>query len=326
MIWIKRNLLMVASIAVGLVLLGLAIWYLVDGIQAESAMHGDLVQVTEKLQTLKNMTPTPGTENINIASADTKKLKAFMADAEKFFVGPPSVKLDDMGFRSLLETSVSELRRSGSNATVGLPPNYNFTFGAQLAKAKYAVGSTEPLAKQLAEIKMLCGILYSCKIHSLEAIKRSQVSTDDTAGSADFFSDRRVVTNEFGVAVPYQLDFRSFTPELAAVLNALARSREFIVVKNLIVQTTETPAVAGAAPMVDGMAAPTPMVAPPGGSIPPAPPGTPPGAPGQPRPASGRPGAAPPKPVYKIELDEKPLRISLTLELTRPVGASVAAK
>jgi|GEM_PF-2346288 len=300
MLWLKRNLFLAVGVLVAVGLMVLAVLYLLHQIEREKSYDEALAQLSAELQRLVEISPSPSQANIDIAKQDTQRLRNFMVEVNKLLVAAPYTKMDDQQFRSFLENSVSGLNREATNAAVTIPTKYQFTFGAQLTKLKYAPNSIEPLYRQMIEIKALCTYAFQSKIHSLEGLKRAPVSTDDTASAGDYL-DRRMSTNEFGVVVPYEITFRSFSAELASMINALSRSPEFVLIKNIQVQTAD---VGGAL----AMNTPAPSAAPP------APP--PAGATSGSKP---RPGAPAVKLVPKTILDEKPLRVTMQIDILRPL-------
>ena len=84
---------------------------------------------------------------------------------------------------------------------------------------------------QLGEVKNISEILFAARVNALDGIQRVRVSDDDTAGpQADYLEDVSV-TNNLAVLTPYAITFRSFSPELAAVLAGFAASPNGMIVK-----------------------------------------------------------------------------------------------
>ena len=117
-----------------------------------------------------------------------------------------------------------------------LPPKYNFSFEAQRSLVKFAPGSLGALAAQFGEVKTISEILFAAQVNSLDGIQRVRVSDDDANGpQADYF-DGHSVTNNLAVLTPYQITFRSFSPEIAQVLAGFASSPHGFIVKSINVQ------------------------------------------------------------------------------------------
>jgi len=125
-------------------------------------------------------------------------------------------------------------------------------------------------------------------------IQRVRVSDDDANGpQADYF-DGHSVTNNLAVLTPYQITFRSFSPEVGEVLAGFASSPHGFIVKSINVQPAgaaaatvpETAVLMPAVPMLAVPMPAEPMLAQPMPNLPPGirsrlaiPPAAPPAAP-----------------------------------------------
>ena len=370
MAWLKRNLLLVVGALVALALLGAASVFLFTNLQKDSDVTGQLNGATEEYKRLMSRDPHPGTDkvdNVKAAKIEQERMRKFLADAKKFFVPAPTpAKLDTAGFKNYLENSIFELNRDAERAGVALPSKYSFTFDGQRPKMQFSAGSLEPLAAEIADIKVICRVLFDSKIHSLNGIRRVSVATDDNEGSANFLPksmDTNALTG--AVVVPYEVSFQGFSSEIAEVLNGFARSPHCFVVRYVSIDRADSGSTAAAdlenagagaaAGMAPGLAARYGLA--PGG--PPRPGGPPPGStPGGPgamsaemrsryglggaggpggRYGRGGGGARPPilppavvapsasapvtaAPVARgpsIILDEKPLRVTMSLNVIK---------
>lgn len=351
MLWIKRNLFIVIGGLVSLALLGGAVFYLYNSFYDNDDQDVALEQLKAELTGLTTGF-YPNDENIAVIRSNTALAQAFMADAGRLLVSEPPRPMLASTFSIELVKALDRLRRDATNASVELPPRFDFTFGEIKAKPifPYAV---EPLNGQLAEISTLCGVLYRAKVRAIESLQRVPAYVGDPP-SQDLLTDLAVRTNEVStnfnlVMTPYRVTFRGFVGELTAVLNGLARTKDFIVVRQLDLEAGgSAPALT---PTMDPMMMTPGMMSP--GGLPPgglnpgagfglplggvpgaAPTMTPPGT--QPRPAQPArplpPGAVPPpaKSTLTPLLDEKPLRVTLVVDFIkaarRPVTAPGPAK
>ncbi|MFM8469278.1 MAG: hypothetical protein ACKODH_04815, partial [Limisphaerales bacterium] len=143
-------------------------------------------------------------------------------------------------------------------------------------------------------------------------------------------------TNISVIVTPYRVVFRGFSSHLTEVLNGLATAKEFYAVRQLDVEPAsglDTPGLAAPVGMMPGIPTMTPpglpgpgLGAPGAGAVPnPAvtmPPGVvrppaPKGAVGAPKGAVGAPAPTPAKSSLTKALDEKPLRITVLLEVVK---------
>ena len=140
------------------------------------------------------------------------------------------------------------MQRDAAKASVELPPKdskgntYSFSFAAQKESLAYAPGSLEPLSVQLGEVKAICAVLFAAKVNSLDNLRRERVSEDDNKGPQTDYLAEKSVTNELAVLSPYEVTFRCFSSELAAVLSGYGGSPSGLVVKTINVEGA--PAVA----------------------------------------------------------------------------------
>jgi hypothetical protein len=124
-----------------------------------------------------------------------------------------------------------------------LPPdNYNFSFTSQKSKISFAAGSLNRLSIQLGEVKAIAGILFDSKINALDNLRRERVSQDDSFGLQTDYLSEKTETNALAVMTPYEITFRTFSPELAGVLAGLASSPNGFLIKTINVELA--PAVA----------------------------------------------------------------------------------
>jgi len=249
MAWIKRNLPFVAGGVAALLLLGVAVFYLISNLSADAAVTEELNQQVSELKNMHSATTHPGTEtldNMTPAKADEKRVGEFLVEARKLFVPVPTYPTtDDKGFNNLLLNTIFELQTSASNSGVALPPDYSFTFLAQRGKLAFATNSIEPWMSQLSEIKTICRILFNARVNALDGMRRVAVSTDDVSGNPDYMQ-AAITTNDVAISTPYEVTFRSFSAEVASVMNGILRATNCLVVKTITVAPSG--AIAGASP------------------------------------------------------------------------------
>ena len=250
--WIKRNLYFLIGSLVALALMGLAGWYLYSKWQLNNDILGKLDEQYTELKRLNGQPVHPGSDkvnNIDAAKEQQKELRAYIQKAHEYFQRcppipvPESGKLTSQEFSSALSRTIDQLQRDAAKASVALPPKdssgqtYSFSFAAQRERLAYAPGSLEPLSVQLAEVKAICGVLCQAKINSLDNIRRERVSDDDSKGPTTDYLQEKSVTNELAVLSPYEVSFRCFSPELAAVLAGFAGAPCGLMVKTINVES-----------------------------------------------------------------------------------------
>jgi len=259
MSWIKRNLYFVAGAGVAVLLLGLAGWYLWSNYGLYQENKTKLEAANEELRHSSNLQPSPGNEKTdNIANAKKFQVgvRERIVQAHKFFVPipsiPPGENVSARDYSGALRQTIDELTRAAGNASVALPPKYDFSFAAQKPQVRFAAGTLEPLAAQLGEVKAICDVLFKAKINNLYNLRRVRVSEYDIAATQSDYLETMAITNDLAVLVPYEATFFGFSGELAAVLSGFANDRHGFIVTTLNVE----PGTPSSMSMEPGMMAP----------------------------------------------------------------------
>jgi hypothetical protein len=245
MAWIKRNLFFVIGGIFALGLLGAAGYYNYKGWSHNQAALKQLTEIQETLRKYATVKPQPGNEkidNVRAAKEQEAQLRAWIHSAGVYF--KPIPPIPDTGtnqvlsdaFAGALRRTIDQLQRDAETASVMIPPRYGFSFDAERPLLKFNPDGLGPLAEQLGEVKAIAAVLFAARVNALDGIQRVRVSADDLAGSqADFF-EGLAVTNNLAVMMPYQITFRSFTPEVGEVIARFASSPHCFLVRSINVQ------------------------------------------------------------------------------------------
>jgi len=262
--WIKRNLYFLIGSVVALALMGLAGFYLYSKWSLNSQVLEKLNAEYAELQRLSTENPHPGSgsvNNVNKAKEQHQQLVDFLKKTRTQFEPvtaiPDAPKVTSEEFSASLRRTIDQLQRAATNASVGLPQAYSFSFEAQKPRMTFATGSLEPLARQLGEVKAICDTLFAAKVNSLDNLRRERVSSDDSTGPVTDYIQEKSVTNELAILSPYEVTFRCFSPELASVLSGFGASSHGILVKSINVEVAPASAEPEqtAAPMIASPAA-----------------------------------------------------------------------
>lgn len=259
--WIKRNLVFVIGAVVALVLMALAGYYSYSGWSNNAAQLDEITKAYEELNTLYASKPAPGdgkkVDNIKLAKEQQKEAQEFIQKLAGQLQPIPSIppmpagatNIASRDYSSALQETIALLQKEAANSSVILPPKYKFSFEKQAGLVTFAPGSVEPLAVQLGEVKAICDILNTAKINSLDGIRRERVagSPDDQTGPATDYLSSPSITNELAILTPYEISFRSFSPELADVLAGFTQSKFGFIVKAVNVEPAQTPVLDPAA-------------------------------------------------------------------------------
>lgn len=324
--WIKRNLFFVIGASIALLLMIGAGLYTWSGWSHNSKALEELNAKYEELKQLMNANPSPGSDkvnNIETAKEQQKTVQGVFSDVAKQFERitpiPEGTNVSVQDFATTLSKTIAGMQRDAASVGLALlQPKYEFSFKQQ--NQAFKISNVGPLAVQLGEVRALFDILVAAKVNALEGIQRERVSQEDMAGQATDYIDIRSETNELAILTPYQITFRSFTPELAQVLCGFATSPNGFIVKSINVEpapaTAEavnpaaavapvySPAPAAAPPVASGKAAEDRYAIRPTTPIP------------QPQPTYA-PAAAAASSAPKTVLNEKQLKITMLVQIVK---------
>ena len=245
MAWIKRNLFFVIGGILAIGLLGAAGFYIYRGWSHNAAAFNELNDIYSTLRELNSKKPSPGNDkvnNIEAAKEQENELREWIKQAGDYFKriapvpNPTNGVVSSEGFAAALRRMIDQLQHEAESASVALPPQYNFSFKAQRDLVKFEPGSLGLLAEQLGEVKTISEILFAARVNYLDGIQRVRVSKDDAGGPQADYLDDHATTNNLAVLTPYQITFRSFSPEIGVVLAGFASSPHGFIVKGINVQ------------------------------------------------------------------------------------------
>ena len=244
MAWIKRNLFFVIGGILAMGLLGWAGFYNYKGWRDNSVAFDQLNAVYGTLNEFGNKKPSAGNDkvdNIKAAKEQEQQLREWIRQAGDYFKpiapvpNPANGMVTSEGYAAALRRMIDQLQHEAETASVALPPQYTFSFKAQRDLVRFA-GNLEPLAEQLGEVKTISEILFAARVNALDGIQRVRVSDDDAGGPQADYLDDHSTTNNLAVLTPYQITFRSFSPEIGVVLAGFASSPHGFIVKGINVQ------------------------------------------------------------------------------------------
>jgi hypothetical protein len=268
MLWLKRNLVLVIAILVGVALTVGGGFYVWNKKNLNDDLTQKLGQARQELNRLtSDVKPSPTLDNVRAARDDVKKSQEYSAQCRKYFVPTPFQPLNSQSYRSMLETNLAELRRAAAAARVELATNYNFSFEPEIRPMTFEPASIRPLSEQLTEVSEVCRALFKGRIHSLAQIRRVAVSQHDTPSSTEILQGTTISSNRFaGLTIwPYEFTFDCFSTQLAAALEEISRIQRMVLIKTLTVESGPTTVALATAPPPPGGALGPSIVTGPGG-------------------------------------------------------------
>ena len=320
MLWIKRNLfLAVGGFFALLALLG-GLYYLWSGIQRNNELGETVNGNQSTLNGLYNSPdPFPSRNNIDLAKAETERLRQEAAKSRKYFTPIPVEKMTGVPFRSFRDLTLDGLRKAATAADTKLPSlNYAFSFSAQNSQTQFTPGTFPLIPEQMAEVKAISEILFKASVKQISNIRRARVSDEDAKTGGTDYLTLGIMTNAEAQVVtsPYEVSFYSFSANLAQIMTAFGTAPFGAVVKAIQVEGEDASklADAGAAAGPAGVASTTLR---PGAVQPPARPGVP----ARLQPAGAAQSRTPAGASRRSQtiLDEKPFKVTMLLYVVKPL-------
>jgi hypothetical protein len=311
MLWLKRNIVFAVSLLVAVGLFGFGCFYAYTHWKENSETQKQIEQADADLKKIYDSPGTfPSPTNIAVLRQQEAELRGFLTNAVQ---RRGNVQFDPnisaSNFKTLLDNTLAELSRDAERVRVAVTQK-EFSFASIKPLVSFVEGSVPLLAEQLAEVKLICNVLFHSEITSLDSIRREPVSKDDVAGvgSLDYHNMARR-TNELtgDVSSFYLVSFQGFSESLASALDNIGKTPEGLSVRLISVLPAGLTSVRGGA-----VAAPAPVAAAP--------------IPQRGPPAAGRPGGGASTQTRRLETlaDEKSFRVAALLEVTKsPAAAQV---
>jgi hypothetical protein len=240
--WIKKNLTLVLGGLVGLVLLGGSAFFLFAQSTRETTVNAELEEKRAEWNRLNSLNPYPDEKNIKAVRDEAAKVEK-LTGALRESIKSPSVQpvTDTFSLKLLIETTISDLKKEAEAAGVNVPDRYAFTFQKLREMPQFESNGIPKLAEQVAQISLLCRVLFDAKVHSLDQLRRPAILRDE-GGSTDYLTKKAVTNRNLIVRAPYDLSFRSFSSELAGVLRGFASLQEVVAIKTINIEPTTLPA------------------------------------------------------------------------------------
>lgn len=241
MSWAKRNLYFLISCVLAVALLGAAGWYCYSEWQGNDASRTSLETAYSQLKGFGQGPVTPSTENIEAANNEAKRAQQLADGLRKHLVQIPSIpntnNIDNRILTPAIRDTIRQLAESAEANHVTVLPDFAFSFSAQRDKVVFAAQGLDQLARELGEVKVICDVLFSNRIDSLEVLQRERTADDTVTGGAvatqNDYLDSISVTNNNTIITPYQVTFLCFDSALSSVLAGFANQPYGIMVRTL---------------------------------------------------------------------------------------------
>ena len=319
MLWLKRNLFLAVGGLVALLLLGFGVYYFWTSRQNNKKIETALEENKQTFNGLINKDPYPSPTNITRAKEEVQRAREAITNARAYFQPVPFEPVTDQAFKAVLDNSIFDLHKKAEQTSVILQSKtYAFTFEHQKRQLQFPPEAFPALPQQLAEIKLICELLFDAKINKLITFRRARLYTEEPLSQVDHHEIKPEVDEQMGMAGnPYEVVFHAFSTDLAAVLQSFYKSTNGLLVKAVSVEVA-----AAEVPNINQPATPLPRAVVPAVPAP---------APTPTRPTPQRPAGGPAPPTkppegLKTVLNERLLKITLVLEVLRTLPAQNSAQ
>lgn len=246
--WLKKNLPLVVSGLVALALVGIAGYYLYGQMEKNARATASLTAEKQRYENLARQTPGLGSDEVdNVREAETQLMQLAAVENKLGSMYPPvkTIPPDEQAFKLELGKVVSRLKSEGERVGMTVSNDFMLSFTAQADSFRFASNSLDTLVVQLADLTEISEIILNSGVNSIEQVRRTKVSEDDSGSSAvaeEYLSeDYLITTNEITGAVihPYEVTVRTFSEGLGKLLKGFAESDYPVVVKTVEIEQTE---------------------------------------------------------------------------------------
>src|SRR5665213_3201742 len=197
MTWVKRNIIFLIVIVLGLGATGYCGYLLYGVMGANSGLGGEYTSTVDQVEQIKKGPPPPTPENIDAATKDQERVKEFLRTFKKSFAPFPVAKsVNDQGFVEHLTLMERQFGIEASNSGVQLPADYHFSFAGEQKKVKFSSECLDPLMQEMEEVNMILRLLYAAKINYLEELQRIPACQDDNDGQDILYTSS--ISNQWG--------------------------------------------------------------------------------------------------------------------------------
>lgn len=246
--WFRNHLVSLIAGAVFLILLVGIILVLHRSFDVQDAVLRNLSDSNNKLTALRNTTPFPSKENIELFRHDYENVRQLYEAMTNAAAHPPiqgPALTRDIDFSQLVRTTVNSLTAAAAEQKVRTPAD--FTFGFSRYDAKFPCRNPPAhgdectklltlLSKQLMVVETLADFLITNKVEEISAIRRTEVEPGET--SADTLN---LPINEDPNALyhtyPFELRFSCDMPALRNILNGLTGEPGLFIVRAIKIET-----------------------------------------------------------------------------------------
>jgi hypothetical protein len=247
--WFKKNLTLVISGAVFVLLLAGVLWRQHRARAQQQQVEERLAAEQQRLEALRASRPFPSRENVNILRSDKLAVGEYFKNLEAKIGGTPvkALPLEPEAFHQLLAKRLRGLERQARVAGVTLPESFAFGFSRYVGTlpCRGITNRSERdqimilLAKQLHVIEELSRILTQYRVSEVQSINRVEVEPGGPSADAVSAAIRKDPQG-LSTTMPFAVQFTCGAESLRQVLNAFTETPWLLNVRRLVVNAVAT--------------------------------------------------------------------------------------
>ena len=240
--WLQENPFLAGLSAVTVIGAGILGFLLSQALTQYQEASDGYAQAIQKLHTLQNRVPFPNNENLEKNKAVADQYKSDLAGLRaklSAMVPPINPAIKPQQFQDDLRAAVNETVEKATQGGVTLPKDFYLGFG-QYANSLPSEQAAPALARQLALIKDLVQRLIAFKIQSLDFLERTPLPQEGAAPAAAKAGAPAKVLERF----PFDISFTAEQSKFRVALNSLLNGDQFLIVRALNVQNSNSAAPA----------------------------------------------------------------------------------
>lgn len=255
---IKKNIGFVVGGGISVVLILVAAGFLVINLLGLNLVKGDLADRYLELQRLETRDSFPRQENVIVESKNARDLADNLLTTVDLFSRQQSesAPVDNVSFGPLLNEKDVAMRKLAKAAGVKLAATFSFGFDRYAAGAIPSAVNAPRLGNQLLAIEQVFGVLCRAGVSRIDSVSRDSFDVarrgkkpPRNGGAFGASRPKPSKPSKAGVAASYvdpaglysservSVSFQAKESQVWAVLDALATSERFMVVKDIQTST-----------------------------------------------------------------------------------------
>jgi hypothetical protein len=245
-LWFKQNKFLLAFAVAFIVMFGYVGWLLWGRYDTYKQTQDNLNQKLTQLGLLENNNPSPLESNVTLGDENHKHVQEAQRSLNQLVLRNSTVRpqrfASAIEFAQHLRKTVRQMEDSTEKAKITVPDNFRFGFiryATAVPDKKHGAQLLERLGRQLLVIQELTKLVVASGVEQVDAIKRTDIEPRPrgAALSEDALADPVVVhPQEHYMVMPFELQLTCSAKALQKLINCIATSEKFLVIRYVSVE------------------------------------------------------------------------------------------